>query len=173
LSVGRLCEQKDFATILHAFSLVKTKSKTELWLVGDGHLKENLIEDANNLGIQKQVRFFGWKTDTSKYYKSADIFLFSSKWEGFGHVILEAMNYGLPIIATDTAFGPREILKGNKEYGILIKPGRALEMAQAIDTIIDNKGLLKRYTDKSISRVDDFTIQKTISEYRTLISKTL
>lgn len=173
LSVGRLCEQKDFATILHAFSLIKKIMKSELWIVGDGHLKEGLIEYANNLGIQKKVKFFGWKTYTSKYYERADLFLFSSKWEGFGHVILEAMNYGLPVIATDTPYGPRELLGGKNEYGVLITSGNAQEMAKAIDMMLDNANLLKKFRNRSIVRASNFSMQKTISEYHALISQTL
>lgn len=173
LSVGRLSEQKDFATILYAFSLIKKTMESELWIVGDGHLKESLIEYANNLGIQKQVKFFGWKTDTSTYYKRADLFLFSSKWEGFGHVILEAMNYGLPVIATDTPFGPRELLGGKNGYGILVSFSNAQEMAHAIDSVMGNPDLLKKFRNRSLVRVSNFSMQKTISEYRALISQTL
>ncbi len=69
--------------------------------MGDGPENENLENVSKKLGVEKQVKFWGWQNDTEKSYNQADMFILTSYAEGWPLVIVEAAQYGLPIIMTD------------------------------------------------------------------------
>lgn len=170
LTISRLFPQKDIKNIIKAFNLLKDKlSYTRLWIVGDGPLKPELKLLVNHLGL-KDVKFFGWVDNPLKIMRYSDIFVFSSLWEGFGYTIIEAMSQRLPIIATNTPFGPREILKNGK-YGKLIPMANPQEMAKAIYEILMDKKQYEYYSRKSIERAQDFMSNKMIKNYKKLFEK--
>lgn len=168
LSVGRFVAQKDFVTIIRAFSLlVKQKSNSELWLVGDGFQKQELINLVSKLKLIDKVKFLGWKKELLSIYRQADIFVFASNWEGFGYVILEAMSQGLPVIATDTDFGPNELLNKGK-FGILVQPNDSKNMAQVINKLLMNNKKYQFYSQKSLDRTKDFPLSQMQIKYQQL-----
>lgn len=163
LSVGRFVAQKDFTTIIKAFGLVINRMKNlELWLVGDGPEKQELKELVSKLRLNGKVKFLGWQQELLPIYRKADIFVFASNWEGFGYVILEAMSQGLPVIATDTNFGPREII--DNKYGILINKNSFILANIVIDLLSNtNKHLL--FSRRAIQRISKFKISKMLTKY--------
>jgi len=170
ISVGRLVSQKDFSTIIYSFSSVQSKfNNVKLMIIGEGELKNTLMGMSKKLKIDNKIKFIGWKNSVDKYLKASDIFIFSSLIEGFGSVIIEAMSYGLPVISTDTSYGPREILN-NGNYGILVPIGNIKKMGKAIIDLITNKNLYARMSKKSIERTKYFTIDKMLNKYKTLIT---
>jgi len=167
LSVGRFCEQKDFLTIIKAFSIVKLKvPQSQLWLVGDGpqkHILQNYIQKNKISG----VIFLGWQQNLYKIYQKASVFVFASNWEGFGWVILEAMNFGLPIVATNTDFGPREILDWGK-YGILVNAHSETQLANKIHSLLTIEGRISKYSAASLARTQVYGLSRMLSEYNSL-----
>ena len=99
LSIGRLVEQKGFATALKALS--KITLPWEYTIVGEGELERSLKELAESLGIASRVHFIGAQSDIRPHLESADVLLMPSKWEGLGMVALEAISYGVPVLASD------------------------------------------------------------------------
>lgn len=175
ISVGRFHPQKDFETIIKAFKVVNEKwkfNKIKLLLVGDGLLRKNLEILVSELNLRNKVIFTGWKFNIYHYLKNADIFVYSSNHEGFGYVILEALNCGLPIIATDTPFGPSEILKNGK-YGILIPVGDYKKMAEAIIRFLKDKALRKKYSKLAYERVKYFSERKMLQKYKKILLEVL
>ena len=171
LSVGRFDKQKDFETILKAFELlIKRNNNATLYLVGDGPLRRDLQKEAERLGIGQRTFFLGWKKNTVPYLKSSDLFVFSSFYEGFGMVILEAMAVRIPVVATDTPFGPSEILNRG-EYGILVPIGDYKRMAIDIEKILKNSKLKKRYIEKSSARACDFDLSFMLKKYEDILGK--
>jgi len=163
LSVGRFCEQKNFLTIIKAFAIISLKiPKSQLWLVGDGPQKQKLQNYVKKTKISG-VKFLGWQQNLERIYQKVSIFVFSSDWEGFGWVILEAMAYNLPVVATDTDFGPGEIIESNK-YGILIKNGYK-EMAKQIISVLNKKKYLNSLSHQSSIRVKDFNLDSMCQRY--------
>ena len=116
ISVGRLSEQKDYRTLLKSLSLVKKKHNFNLKILGIGKELTNLKKLAQDLEIADNVEFLGFKENPYPYIKSSDLFVLSSKWEGFGLVLVEALALGTPVIATDSNGAPSEILN-NGEFG--------------------------------------------------------
>lgn len=131
LAVGRFDIQKDYPNLLHALYKVAEKFNDALLLIaGDGPLRPDMEELTRKLGLDKQVRFLGICHNIPELMNAADAFILSSRWEGFGLVLAEAMSCQLPVVATDSG-GPREILNGGT-LGFLVPPGDSEALATAM-----------------------------------------
>lgn len=112
LAIGRLSPQKGFDILLPAFAIVRQAHPTAvLTLLGDGEDKIALQDQARVLGIEDAVRFLGFQANPYLYLKHADIFVSSSRYEGFSNVIIEALACGTPVVATDCPGGNREVVQ--------------------------------------------------------------
>lgn len=185
VSHGRLAIEKGYDHLIDVFSEVHKKIDCRLLLIGDGCEKKNLQDQCGKLNLDFQelngastvlsntsVVFLGYKQNPYKYLSKSKFFLFSSIHEGFGNSIVEAMSCGLPIIASDCAYGPREILKMSvdtsinlsypyfAEFGVLLPPiDTSLECKNIwIDFLIDSfsNNRISSYSKLGIDRVADF-----------------
>jgi glycosyltransferase involved in cell wall biosynthesis len=110
LAVGRLEEQKDFKTLLQAFSKLFSG---RLLIAGEGPMLGELKTDTNNLGLKERVRFLGLRKDIPHVLSAVDAFVLSSAWEGLPNVVMEALAAAKPVVATDVG-GVRELVEENK-----------------------------------------------------------
>ncbi|GAA0367797.1 glycosyltransferase [Bacillus horti] len=131
LAIGRLVEQKDFHTLLRAFHQVRQQLDSKLIILGEGEQKEQLQALTKELGLTEYVLFDGFVDNPYPYLKRADLFVLSSKWEGFGLVLAEALATNTPIVSTKCRGAPAEILEEGR-YGRLVEPGDDQAMAEAI-----------------------------------------
>ena len=168
LSIARLAEQKDHETLLKAFHLLqKERLNPELWLAGEGPLRKKLVGLGKKLSISKRVKFLGWVQNPTSLIKKCHIFVLSSKREGFGYVLIEAMSQGVPVISSDVPFGPSEILGGGK-YGILVPPGKPESIKEAILKILD-KNDYEYYSRMALQRSKQFSKEKMLKKYKKII----
>jgi len=130
LTVGNLKNSKNHPILLHAFAALN-RSGARLMLLGQGGNEVALRALASNLGIADRVIFAGFHHDPSAFYATADLFVLSSDYEGFGNVIVEALSFGLPVVSTDCPSGPAEILQ-NGRFGRLVPVGDAEALAGAM-----------------------------------------
>lgn len=131
LAVGRFDIQKDYPNLLHALSRVAGEFNDALLLIaGDGPLRPDMEKLTRKLGLEKQVRFLGICHNIPELMNAADAFALSSRLEGFGLVLAEAMSCQLPVVATDSG-GPCEILNGGT-LGFLVPPGDSEALAAAM-----------------------------------------
>ena len=86
------------------------------------------------LGLGGAVEFLGFRSDAPGWFRHADAFVLSSRSEGFGNVIVEALGCGTPVISTDCVCGPRDILEHGR-YGVLVPPADPLALAQAMNEV--------------------------------------
>lgn len=136
LGVGELCARKDFATLLRAIVLVRQQRPCRLLVLGRGKLKDELQHLAHRLGIADAVDFAGFVDNPYAYMAHADLFAFTSQWEGLGFVIIEALAVGTPVVATDCPSGPREILQDGR-VGELVPVGDSASLAAGIIRTLD------------------------------------
>lgn len=137
LAAGELNERKDFATLIKAFARVRDSRACRLVILGKGKQKEPLRNLAHELGLRSEVDLPGFKTDVYSYMAHAALFAFTSRWEGLGFVLIEALAVGTPVVSTDCPSGPREILADGR-YGALVPVGDFEALAHAIKKTLDH-----------------------------------
>ena len=145
LTVGNLKEVKNHPLLLRSFEQMGDAG-ARLMILGQGANEGGLRALAADLGIAAQVIFPGFHADPAPFYASADLFVLSSDYEGFGNVIVEALSFGLPVVSTDCPSGPAEILDGDR-FGRLVPVGDAPALAQAMVAALAepaDQDLLKR-----------------------------
>lgn len=174
ITVGRLDEGKNHELMIEALSVL-SKKEIQLIILGDGILKNKLQRKVKELKLEKKIFFLGFDSNPYKYLIRSDCFLFTSNYEGFPNVLLEAMACKLPIISTDCISGPREILSSNnnlnkerkielEKYGILIPLNDVGSLVEAMNLIMDNKHLKNQYISLSSERIIDFSKDKYINK---------
>ncbi|MDI9456199.1 MAG: glycosyltransferase [Spirochaetota bacterium] len=175
VSLGRLEPVKGFDRLLKAFALVKQEiPDASLALIGGGSMEDELKELASSLNIQESIHFLGMHKNPFPYLKRAEIFVMSSRNEGFPSVLIEALSCSLGCISIDCNVGPREILsrtftrssiKGMHfaSYGVLCEEHADEEqtitlLAEAMVKLARDENLLSEYQEKGIQRARDFSL---------------
>jgi glycosyltransferase involved in cell wall biosynthesis len=172
LSVGRFTAVKQQMILLQIWSYLVNEKKIKNWklfLVGNGELKgqfETYI-DTNNL--HDYIFLMPPRQDVAFYYKQASLFLLSSKTEGFGMVLLEAISFGLPCISFDCPSGPRDIIKNN-ENGFLVPPNNQLALAQSVLEFITNPQLKNEMSAKSLAISNNWNDKKLLEQWNTILN---
>ncbi|HZU20814.1 MAG TPA: glycosyltransferase [Gaiellaceae bacterium] len=142
LAVGRLIEQKDHATLLHAFARVREAVReARLAVLGWGRLEHELHALAHELGLDGAAYLLG-RVEPRDWLQRADVLAHTSRWEGFGIVLLEAMLCGLPIVATRVSAVPEIVVDG--ETGLLVPPGSVGAVADALTRLLGDRALARR-----------------------------
>lgn len=101
LAVGSFKEQKNYPLLLRSFAELPSALNAKLTIVGEGAMRPQLEALIHELDLAKRVSLPGFRVDTSSWYRTADLFVLSSSWEGFGNVIVEALECGVPVVSTD------------------------------------------------------------------------
>ena len=173
LSVGRLTKQKDFNNLIISFNLIKDQIPNyKLIIIGDGHLKKELQYLIENLGLKKRIILKGWKNNLKKYYLNSKLFILNSVYEGFGNVLIDAINYNLPIIATNCKSGPNEIIDYGKG-GFLTPIRNPKLLSKKILFCIKNYELAQKKSQYAKKYIKKFDCEINCEKYYKLISKTI
>ncbi len=158
VAVGRLVEQKDPATLLAAFARRRRLGPARLAFLGAGPLAAALQSQAAALGIAADVAFLGYQANPLPFIRQAAALVLSSRYEGLGNVIIEALGCATPVISTDCPFGPAEILRHGR-HGRLVPVGdvAALAAAMACDLRAEfpAAGLRARAAEFTVERCAD------------------
>lgn len=167
IMVSRLeLKMKDFNTLIKAFKIVNQKRKDiKLYLLGEGPDREKIENMIKDEDLQEYIKLLGVKKNPYPWIKNSKLLVHSSRYEGFGLVLVEALILGKVVISSNCKVGPREILN-NGEYGSLVEVGDYNAMAQEIlELLQENPKKKEKYLsniDKSIERFDKKNIIKQI-----------
>ena len=167
ISAGRLVKTKNFPFLLRAFAQVSNNHDISLIILGEGPEKQNVLNLCHSLNIHSKVHLMGFQEEIYTYFQKSDIFILPSLHEPFGNVIIEAMACGLPVIATDCPFGPREILE-NGVYGILVPANNIEILSQSILDLLHNPEKRLHYSQIGRQRAEEYSITNIISQYHSL-----
>lgn len=165
LTVGSLKAQKNHPLLLRAFARLVQLPAARLMFLGAGSCETELRALADDLGIADRVIFAGFHSDPSPFYRSADLFVLSSDYEGFGNVIAEALAGGTPVVSTDCPSGPSEILDGGR-YGTLVPVGDVEALADAIGAALTKTHDQARLRQRAL----DFAPEIAASRYLKLLA---
>jgi glycosyltransferase involved in cell wall biosynthesis len=168
LAIGRLIEQKDHATLLRAFARVP---HAQLAILGWGPLEEQTRARAAQLGVADRTHILG-RVEPRDWLERADVLAHSSRWEGFGIVLLEAMLAGLPVAATRVSAVPEIVVEG--ETGLLVAPRDDAALADALTRLLDDGELRRRLGEAGRARARaEFSVERmtaqTVEVYRSAL----
>ena len=174
MAVGTLKAVKRFDLAIEAFAHLPASLGATLCIVGEGQERQALMEKIKALDLRCHVLLPGYQTDTAPWYANADLFVLSSDYEGFGNVIVEALEHGVPVVSTDCPSGPREILENGK-YGRLVPVGdpRALAaaMLESLQSSHDHGALKTRAQDFAVDKVADQYLDLLLPGWREAVGK--
>jgi len=170
LNVARLDDNKNQQYLIKLMpEILKQKPETRLFIIGKGEKERELKELIKKLALEEKVFLLGWKTNVQDYMKEADLFLMSSKYEGFPMTIIESISVGLSVVSSLSNEAIFEILD-DKSVGQVIELDKKEEYLKAIlyylDTQIDKKTLHKKIKNK-------FDISNTSKQYIQTIKKAI
>lgn len=165
VSVGRQTRQKDFSTLLRAFAQVREDRRAKLLVPGkEGDETDRLRTLTAKLGLEDDVEFTGFVDNPYAYMNGADVFVLSSKWEGPGHVIVEALAAGTPVVSTDCPSGPRDLLRDG-EAGVLVPVGDDTAMSKAVGDLLDDPVRGRRLVASGQETVNAFWVENAAQQY--------
>jgi len=154
VACGRLHRQKGFDLLLHAFARLPDANLV-LAILGEGPERGRLEWLARELGIAERLRMPGFVPNPWAWIARASTFVLSSRWEGFGSVLVEAMACGAPVVAADCEHGPREIVRDG-ETGLLARADDAASLSAAIQRVLADPPFARQLAARGRLRAMDF-----------------
>ena len=173
VAAGRLVEQKNFASLLRAWRKVHASyPRWSLSIYGEGSLRQSLQAQIEHDGLSDSVRLMGYADDLMPHLARASIFAFSSVYEGFGMVLVEAMKCGLPVVSYRCPCGPQDIISDGRD-GFLVPVGDEQMLADRICELAGNEGLRKSMGAAAQEKAGCYAMDLIIARWIALFSQLL
>ena len=168
ISIGRLTYQKGYDLLIDAWSLVENNYPNwSLHIYGEGEDRDKL-EKMITCKSLKNISLKGTTNDVQSIYDDASVYVMSSRFEGFGMVLIEAQSRGLPIVSFDCPSGPADIIQDNVN-GYLVENGNIDMLADRISDLIENEALRRKFSNEALLSAKRFEPEKIISQWMNLI----
>lgn len=168
IAVGRYVHQKGFDMLISAWQNVSEKHPD--WILniyGEGDLKENYQQQITQLGLSESCFLKEPVKNIFDKYAESSIFLLSSRYEGFGMVIIEAMSCGLPVVSFSCPCGPKDIISDG-DNGLLVEPNNILQFSNKINYLIENEKFRANMGNHSLLSAEKYKIENIAKLWRNL-----
>lgn len=164
LGMGRFVPQKDFATLVRAFAHIRDRTHARLMILGEGPGRAELEALIASFGLSDRIALPGFTANPLPWLRRSGLFVLSSRFEGFGNVLVEALACGTPVVSTDCPYGPSEIVEGGR-YGALVPVGDPKALGEAILASLNDR------PDREAlkARGQHFSVARCADAYRDLI----
>jgi glycosyltransferase involved in cell wall biosynthesis len=170
VAMGRLGPEKGFDLLLKAFAqCAETHPDWSLIILGEGTERERLEASAGRLGIKDRVSMPGRVKDPFRILRSGDLFVLSSRYEGFPMALVEAMACRLAVISTDFPSGPRDIVRDGTD-AVLVPPDNVAALAAAMDRLMANPTERQRLGTNAGHIVERFSIETIMTQWDALFT---
>lgn len=169
LAVGRLTRQKGFDLLIDAASAIRNLP-WHLTILGEGPDLERLLNRARDHGLEDRIAFPGFVLNPYPWFAEADLFVLSSRWEGFGHVIVEAMASGVPVLSTACPSGPDEIISDGID-GVLCAPDSTEALASSLRELIGDPELRRRLVVGAARTPQRYDVPTIVGRYEALFDQ--
>ena len=168
LGVGRLVDQKQFDSLIEAFSVIANEyPKWKLIIVGEGPNRKNLQQQINSLSLQRRIQLVGKQANMEYWYRKAEIFVLTSKYEGYPNALLEAMCHGVPPISYRCDTGPETIIE-HGHNGLLVPVDDKKQLAASIRRLIDEPELKGKLGNNAREVIDSHSIDYVMTQWESL-----
>lgn len=156
IAVGKQSHQKGYDLLLQSWKLVQDKNPDwQLEIYGKKDASQGLEQQAKQLKIENSVSFFEPEKNIKEKYLQSSIYVMSSRFEGFGMVLIEAMACGVPCVSFNCPFGPSDIIKDNED-GFLVENGNTIQLAEKLNLLIKNKDIRNDFGKNAKQNVKRF-----------------
>jgi len=173
LAVGSLQAQKRFDWLIETFSNLTDKHLDwDLVILGEGPLRATLEEQVRELGIESRIFLPGRAGNIGEWYERADLFVMSSRFEGFPMTLVEAMAYSLAAVSFDCDTGPRDIIRHELD-GLLVPPGNVAELTAALDRLMSDALIRQRFAEKAVEVRERFSMERIVGMWEKLFEEIL
>jgi GalNAc-alpha-(1->4)-GalNAc-alpha-(1->3)-diNAcBac-PP-undecaprenol alpha-1,4-N-acetyl-D-galactosaminyltransferase len=173
VGMGRLESQKGFDLLLCAFAqCITAHPDWTLDIFGEGSERDRLKALAYDLGIADRVTLPGTIKDPERVLRQADIFILSSRYEGFPNALLEAMACGLAVISFDCRSGPREMIQHGVN-GLLVPPNDVEALAKAMAHLMGNEDQRKRLGERAVAITEEFSLARVNQMWRSVFDRAI
>ena len=173
VAMGRLHPQKGFDVLLRAFAATRAEAPDwSLVILGDGEERPRLEALARTLGIDQYVDMPGRVRQPYATLRRADLFVLSSRYEGFPNALLEAMAVGAPVIATDCRSGPRHIVRHGID-GLLVRPDDVGELTVAMASLMGNDLQRRALGARAVEVRDRFSVDRVMGEWEQVLERVM
>lgn len=159
VAAGRLTHQKGFDLLIEAFETVaRAHPDWTLQIYGRGESKGQLQELVTKAGLQKNVQLMGFSDRLAEDMATGTIFAFSSRFEGFGLALIEAMSVGLAVVSFDCPHGPRDIVDDGVN-GLLVEPKKPEALARALNELIESPEKREAFAKAGLEKAREFSAE--------------
>lgn len=171
LSVGRLEYPKGHDYLLQSFARVAPRHPD--WVVvilGEGEWRSHLERLVGAYGLQGVALMPGRAGNLADWYSRADLFVLSSRYEGFPLALAEALAHGVPVVSFDCLTGPRDIVRNNID-GLLVPPEDTKALAEALDLLMRDENLRRRFSERAVEARDRFSMERVGAMWESLFGE--
>jgi glycosyltransferase involved in cell wall biosynthesis len=173
LTVGRLTAVKGFDCLIEAFSNLADKHpEWDLVILGEGSLRTTLDKQIRESGLENRIFLPGRAGNIGEWYEMADLYVLSSRSEGFPMTLVEAMAYGLAAVSFDCDTGPRDIIRHELD-GLLVPSGDVAELTAALDRLMSDALTRQRFAERAVEVRERFSMERIAGMWEKLFEEIL
>jgi glycosyltransferase involved in cell wall biosynthesis len=171
VAAGRLADAKNYPLLLEAFALLRQRLPASLLILGEGEREASIRAQASRLGIDDAVVFAGFQRNPWKFIARADLFVLTSRYEGFGNVLVESMACGVPVVATSSP-GTRDIVADGVN-GVLVAAHEPAAVADAAARVLGDRALRARMSAAARQSAEAFALPAVAAAYGRMFSEVI
>lgn len=173
LAVGRLDAQKGFDWLIDAFSNLADKHPGwDLVILGEGRLRATLDKQIQKSALGHRIFLPGRAGNMGEWYESADLYVMSSRFEGFPNTLAEAIAHGLAAVSFDCDTGPRDIIRHELD-GLLVPLGNVAELTTALDRLMGDALTRQRFAERAVEVRERFSMERIAGMWEKLFEEIL
>ncbi len=168
LAVGRLSGEKQFGLLVDCFcALASRYPDWDLVILGEGAMRSVLEAQVLEVGMANRILLPGRAGNVGEWYSRADLYVLSSRFEGFPNALVEAMAYGVPVVSFDCDTGPRDIIRHGLD-GLLVSPGDVAGLTEALGQLMGDDALRRKLAEQAMDVRVRFAIEQIANNWEVI-----